>query len=208
MTTIADALNDSDAVLLSAHTDGAGHGWTKSSVSDGGGDLQFSSNAVVPTASFNLELYAFGAQPAVADYKVDATLGRPGANGVNGGLLLRFDPSSGNGYMGTIADFDGQFRLWSLAAGVGTLLNSAAISTPAVLEFECSGNLLTLRGDGTDLVTITDSTYASAGFGGLGYIVTQTSPDIAFADFSITASSFAGGASPSIVVARRRRHTA
>jgi hypothetical protein len=194
VSTIADALDDTDGTLLSAHTDGSGIGWTKSAGSDGGGDVQILSNVAQPTAAFtDPELYTFGAQPLSADYSVASTLASPGANGVNAVLLLRFDPTTGNGYAAGPSDFDGQFRLWSLAAGVGTLLNSSAISTPAVLEFECVGTGLTLRGDGVDLVTADDSTYASAGFGGLGYLVTQTSPDVAFGDFSITcAAGFAG----------------
>lgn len=108
-------------------------------------------------------------------------------------LLLRVtDTTAGRGgYIGQINDSLSLFRIIRLDGGVETVLTTAAstIANADVFTFEARNNTLTLKRNGSSVLTWDDSNYSGIGYQGLGgYSVANT---IVLDDWS--ASDLTGG---------------
>lgn len=189
---VSDAFGSApNGSLLQAHTSPGGYTWTKAAGSDSA-NLQIQGGYVCGDSSLATQYYAFSAQPAVADYTVRAQLTNPGGSETAYGLLIRFDPATGNGYLADLDPFQGQARIYRLTGGaLNGVVQFGSYIVPSLLEFECSGTTLTLRsGDGSTIVSGSDATYSGPGFGGLGVLVTRNPGNVAATSFEVEAASF------------------
>lgn len=120
--------------------------------------------------------------------------------------MLRMDDSAVNGY---VAGFHSVLGTWHIATLIGgsftSLVDTASPSMPTStsrpVEFECVGDLLTLSVDGSVLLSVNDSTYASTAKG--GFQIFGLVEDWWFVDdFTIEDGGGGGGGGTHIVTGR------
>jgi hypothetical protein len=144
-------------------------------------------------------LYLFSKTTSVADYTVQATVSVKNYGGAgNGytGVAIRYNPSVDSGYVGRLYyDFGADLLYWQIcrvSAGTTTVLAStqAILVTggSATFAISASGNSLRLLVNGVQTLSVTDSSFASAGSSGVLFQTTWTSPSD-LRDFHIDAWS-------------------
>jgi len=224
VSTVSDPFTDTPGTLLDAHAFPGGFAWTKtfSSNTNDNISIESGSRAFFDTASTDGEgaYYAPNAYPQAADYTVRVVLvwtGFPGGQYVD--IIARDDGTGGpnNRYYARY-NFDAdEWELWKHAAGTDTkLTNSSAgmAGAATTYEFFLAGTSLTLKGDGSTIISSTDGDVTGAGRMGLaipkGHNSTSATPLIDTFEADCTAG-FAttpftgGGGGPSPFILRSVR---
>jgi hypothetical protein len=120
--------------------------------------------------------------PQNANHFARATLTTLVASASGGvGVMTRADNvSGGNAYLGLGADSGTPDLLYSVVAGVATLISTAAGGAAAndVLELRAIGTTQTLLKNSVTDISVTDSSVAGVGTGGIVAVVVATLPKV------------------------------
>lgn len=170
MTDVTDNFNRADQALI------ASANWVLSPLISGSGP-NISGNQLVGVGSLRFAYW----NPTVATFANDqfAQATCVSSTGLCG-LVLRQNASS-NGYLCWAAGGTDTSYIFRVDAGAYTVIASAAAGAPAVAgriaRFEVTGSTLTLKINGTTVLTATDATYASGQPGILPYESTTVMDD-------------------------------
>lgn len=178
-----DTFTGADTTLLSAHTSDSSHTWTKSG---GGSNAQIDTNKIRAATSNQFGLYYTSATSTSADYSVQATISDVTSYfGVTPGVAGRISTSATTGYYVSWGVTSGRWDLyrvtdeyttvslgnWAVAEG-GT---GAPFTAPVIVKLNFSGTTISVDFDGTQRISVTDTTYQAAGRAGVGVFYSDTS---------------------------------
>ena len=168
--TPVDTFTDTGGVLLPSHspTPTANFAWQAISGLGGSNDLRISdANRVRPNATGEVICYA-DATPASADYSAMATIYIKSVGGGFVGLGVRQDSASKILYTAIYNVSALRWELYWVNGGsfslLGTSSQTLSVETGYHLELAVSGTSLTVKVDGSTIITATDSAISSAGF--------------------------------------------
>jgi hypothetical protein len=182
-----DDLNGAANAAIDGRTSSGGQTWARL----GGGTLQLDgSGAYGRMSTGSYAVYALGGDQPVADYAIQATWKRPGANfGDVFALFVR--AASANSFYALVSNND----VWRIAlvtgasgAGGWTSLGSysAAIADGDVARFEAEDDTLTFFLNSVQRIQVTDATLAGPGKAGVYLNAVNDNTGIGFDNVSIT----------------------
>lgn len=167
-----DTFTGTNGTSLSAHVPDLGTGYTVVAGSGVEAKLNGSNKLDISTDVGFYDYLVTGVTPPTADYTVEADFTALSSPTSGLFLITRGFTTTGNlnGYIFGYWSGYGQYRLYRYDNSSPTQLTTAAGSITAgahVWKMTISGTTITCNVDGTDVITFTDSTYASAGAPGL-----------------------------------------
>ena len=161
VTPLNDTFTDS-AVALDSHTSDSSHTWFGVATSVGGMALTGSGTVYGQEPPLAQTIYASSFTPSSADYTVSVTYkvfnfaGDFGAFGRFSGTT----PTTFSGYGFRFSAGGGGIQLYKAIAGSYTQLGSTVTATPVdgdVLSLTMASNVLTVKKNGSTVLTVTDS---------------------------------------------------
>jgi hypothetical protein len=216
---MAQFLNDtfsSSDVQLSSHTGETGATWTR--IFDSGGT---STKVISGYANFSnsAQIWTASGTPAGADYEVSAVTTYQGnlaadfhITGPAGRLA-----GTGDGYFCAWRTDAGQIQLHKVTNGSRTLIGSSNQTTPSsgtnvTLTLRMVGSTISVKKDGTEIISVTDTTYTAAGKAGIhgrtaSYAGALSGQTDGWPITSITADDIAGGSSINLSMVERNSIT-
>jgi hypothetical protein len=171
---VQDSFTGSDSTNLTAHTGEIGATWTKHPNQPGSArDILITSNQARGDGNTStISRYYASGTPPTADYAVEATLNAISATtNERAGIWARMNTSTDDGYELTYQRESTRWALYKVVSGTATLLGSYtdvfSDGSSRTIRLELRGTALTVLIDGTQRITATDSTFASAGSVGI-----------------------------------------
>lgn len=191
-----DTFTDANGTNLQSHVPNSGGTWSKITTSGGGNlTLTIQSNTVQgATGTANSGVYFASQTPPAADYDVQASV-TIGTNGDNAGVFVAARAGESAGahtgyYFGTFGT--NEVRLYSTAGGfLGTVSTTLTFGNTYVFKIRVNGTSIKCYVDGTELISVTNSDFTSAGQIGLWQWVGNSGTSFATDNMS---ASVLGGA--------------
>lgn len=166
MTIVAnDTFTAANGTDITSRNSDSGHSWTTAPGSTGAVTIQ--SNAAVD-AVFNGPLLYSSYTPPSADYSVFMTMVVDAAGNYVGGPAGRIDTATGTCYSVYWNGGAGEWRL-DTTTSIGTYTGDTP-TTAKIVELRMAGSSIKVLIDGVERISVTDTTYTSAGRPG-GYFV-------------------------------------
>ena len=172
---LGDEFTGSNGTDLASHSPDTGTSWSEVIDSTGSLDIEIQSNQARASANSSSSQVGYAANPApsTSDMRVKTTLNTwPTGADDPVGLFLRYQDAN-NYYACRAAHLGGDPAVWfdKVVAGVNTELNGASQAMAAGDELDCSivGNAYSIKVDGVEVVTGTDSSISTAGRGGIHF---------------------------------------
>ncbi|GAA0798356.1 LamG-like jellyroll fold domain-containing protein [Spirilliplanes yamanashiensis] len=114
------------------------------------------------------------AAPSSPDYAVEADIHVASNTGTYyPGILGRFNPATSTAYYAQLAQGSGSWQLWKKVNGTSTLITTAGATASMTagatytLRLQMTGTQITVWVNGTQVISVTDSSVTGAGYGGM-----------------------------------------
>lgn len=174
-----DTFTDTDGTGLASHTGETGATWTLYSVVNASGSAVIQSNRLRGNAAGSQGSFFYASGTSInADYYVEATLDiQTLLSGTYSGVIGRAIPASSNFYWAIYNVGTAAWELWKTVSGTATKLGdfAATPSGSAVLRLDMVGTTIRVLVDGTQRISVTDSSLSTAGRAGVVFYGVMTS---------------------------------
>jgi lysophospholipase L1-like esterase len=163
MSFVNDTFTDTAGTLLPAHTGETGATWTQHANWTGVASISSANRLYYSSAGNTVAVYYASGTPASADYDVQATIRRLSSVSQEIGVMGRAATAANDWYWARYSHANGRWELWVGLSMAGTYTQALSDDTDYVLKLEMRGTAIKVYVDGVERISITDSTYTSAG---------------------------------------------
>lgn len=176
---VIDSFTDTGSLALTSHVADTGQSWATDSTD---WVLHYEGDKVLSPNGYNARAWVEFGSP---DMEVSVTLVYTGSGSAQAGIMARYDPTAGTGYVAQVNT--STVYLYRFDGTSTSLITSAAfaMSHPTTIAIEVDGTGIMVTADGTTVITTTDAAYTVGNYGGL-FQVTARSLN-RYDDFAITA---------------------
>lgn len=179
-TKVSDTFTDTANTNLTSHTGETGATWTKNTLGAANQPKISNANRLKGVSTGTENWYYASGIPTSADYSVECTVYAQDNSQDDVGIIGRMSTTTLDGYYLRLSfQFGNGVELFKCVAGVFTQLGATFVSNlapgnSAQLKLDMSGSTITAFLNGTNVISVTDTTFASAGRAGVRFCHADT----------------------------------